>query len=48
MEDKPKRKLIKDKNCIGCENLCKGCKGKPRDVVNCLNYKEIKKDDGRV
>lgn len=43
-EEKPKgEELIKDKKCIGCDNLCKGCKGKPRGVVNCINYKEIKK-----
>lgn len=31
--------ITKDKNCIGCKHLI-GCKGKPRRVVNCLNYEE--------
>ncbi len=40
-QQKQEEVLIKDRECIGCEHLCDGCKGKPRNTV-CINYKERK------
>lgn len=36
--------LIKNKECATCENMCT-CKGKPRSVTQCINYKERKKEN---
>ena len=37
--------LKKDKECLHCEKFF-DCKGKPKDVELCLNFKERKKDNG--
>jgi hypothetical protein len=34
-------KLLKDKECLHCEKFF-DCKGKPKDVKECLNFKERK------
>lgn len=41
-EEKP---LKKDKECMHCESFF-SCKGKPRDVEQCLLFKERKKKNG--
>lgn len=38
-KDDKGRELIKNQECVSCENLFT-CKGKPREVRACLNYKE--------
>ena len=37
--------LKKDKECLHCEKFF-DCKGKPKDVELCLNFKERKRKDG--
>lgn len=39
-------KMLKDKECIMCEKFF-DCKGKPKEVKQCLNFKERKKKNGR-
>jgi hypothetical protein len=38
-------KLLKDKECVKCEKFF-DCKGKPKEVKQCLNYVERMKDNG--
>ena len=35
-------KLVKDKECLQCEKFF-DCKGKPKEVDECLNFEERKK-----
>ena len=37
-------KLTKNRECIQCEKFFE-CKGKPQDVVRCLNFTERKKKE---
>lgn len=35
-------KLVKDKECLQCEKFF-DCKGKPKEVTECLQFEERKK-----
>ena len=36
----------KDRECLHCEKFFE-CQGKPKEVNQCLNFKERKEQDGR-
>lgn len=36
-------KLIKDRECLHCEKFF-DCNGKPKDIKECLQFKERKKE----
>lgn len=40
------KQLKKDRECIRCEHIF-DCEGKPRNVNQCLNFKEVKRDGGK-
>lgn len=42
MAKKEEKPLKKDKECVYCEKLF-DCKGRPRHIDKCLNFRERKK-----
>ena len=38
-------KMVKDRECLKCEKFF-DCKGKPKEIKQCLNFAERKKENG--